>query len=363
MDVRVTPEVGAIRVALTMDDMRTHFRSDDGLGGHSGLVTARRMVVDAALGLTVEHGVLAAQVLEPRVSFEGFLLDVDGVLGFVSEYEWVQEATRATIEEQICDALGSGLEALAGMLVLLADAVGSETDDAHVALGAVDSAPSTGLRIELDLLPGAEGTSLHPEAEGYVLSDRLSAPAGDDVVLGISLDAINAAFYWYWRAGRLSIRTEDLDASSLAALVPDLADQLVGAGEATMVVDALLPPTVVHDEAGRLSFVIPDLEVRAETAGGAGVFPLMSLGLVVDATVRVEHGSPVLEIGRGRPVAVVSDGLSPVVRDLIVSSMTEGLAGAATAAIGSLPATGAITFSSSARVSDGYVIMEAALTP
>ncbi|MBZ0236742.1 MAG: hypothetical protein K8M05_30720 [Deltaproteobacteria bacterium] len=211
-------------------------------------ITAQRARIRGNLAITVVNGRFDVRLVNPTVTFTGFMLDAGGVPGAVLDL--------LDLDQEIADTLAWAVERFMAPLVnraLSGVEVGPQNlsllgQQLRVAVAPAGVAfDAAGAEVVLDGSLVVQGTSAK-----FVYTENQTPPGrgGAGVALAVADDTINQLLAGFWGAGGLNMQMEkDLGMFDSLRL------------------DALLPPVVSTDADGAMKLVMTDLMLELRKNG------------------------------------------------------------------------------------------------
>lgn len=327
--LEATPASGVLTVELALPDLDVWAPVSGSIVGFSFntdvWVGASRAEVIALLTVDAANGQLQVDLGAAYVNLVGFWYDTSLLPGQVESLILVNTlrgALENAILEQIEQVVPPLLQAQLASLDLSfsTELLGKPVSvEASVAQAAVDH---EGVLLIADLDVSLPGAGAHTYA-GYLSVGTADPRPGtqSDVSLALSDDLLNRVLFEAWRAGMLSLTLSSEDGT----LQPILLHQLGARDEATVIVEAALPPVVIARE-GELQAQIGELEVTILTPrGDMGERLELAAALFIELDLTVKNGELALGLVEPQVQIMVRDSDWSVSNETITEILTEQL--------------------------------------
>lgn len=259
-------------------------------------IGADEAIVTGLLTVDAIDGKVSATLADADVRLVGFWYDTSLLPGEIEQFILVD-----TVRTALEDTLVAQIETMVPPLVedqLAALDLALETEVLGKAVSVralVDTASidRDGLVVVADLDVDMPGAGTHPYA-GYLSAGASEATPDRTRDIGVTMsdDLLNRILFEAWRAGVLSLELRSADGD----LDPALLSQLGAEDEASVRIDARLPPVIVERD-GRLQAQVGELDVTVLTPGGhLGERLDLAVGLFVGLDLRIADGELLIDL-------------------------------------------------------------------
>ncbi|MFZ5480050.1 MAG: hypothetical protein ACOZNI_25015 [Myxococcota bacterium] len=308
--IEITPDDGTLTLTATLPDLYVSivaygevvgidFDTDVAIGASEAVITG-------VLEVGADDGRLDVSLEEAEVELRDFWYDTT-LLPDEVESVLLVDTVRDTLEEKLVEQIETSVPplldaTLAGLDPSFSfDVMGLAVDLGFVFAEVDVDEDGLALALDLDLsIPPVPGK----EYAGYLHAgdDTAEVDTAADVAGAVSDNLLNRLLFEAWRAGFLDLTLSTTDGSLDPALIGALK-----AEEATISVNAVLPPVAVEEE-GSLHAQMAEVLITIDTPGGElGEHLVVALAADIDLDLTVDDGVLALEMGEPEIVMMVRE--------------------------------------------------------
>jgi hypothetical protein len=307
----LVPGAGALDVEIVLPGMRVDVPVRGEVVGvdfdTNVLLTADEAVVTGLLEVHAEQGDLAASLISPSLTLEGFSFDVSALPGSIEDAllsDTIRDVITNLINEQMALLVPDLLDdQLAGLDIAFETELFGKVMSLAAQFDTV-TMDRDGLFLSADLdidIPGP----FPRQTEGPLLSGagEPRPSTGPDLAVLLNDDVVNKLLHDLWRTGMLDLELSTADGSLDAFYLAPFGARDEGA----LAIDAALPPILIERGADTL-IQFGEITVRVDTPGGEnGTYLVATLAGEVPVDVGLQGGNLRMELGDPELVLMVRD--------------------------------------------------------